>query len=83
VILLATIQWHPRLAPFWCAGLLLGVAAWGWLLWRRLKRRAPVAARWIALPKWITPLLLAFASLAPEGWLANPPPMKPRPSATA
>jgi hypothetical protein len=26
-------------------------------------------------------LLLAFASLALEGWLANPPPLKPRPSA--
>jgi hypothetical protein len=39
MILLAAIQWHPRLAPLWRAGLLLALAAWGWLLCLRLKRR--------------------------------------------
>jgi uncharacterized membrane protein len=75
---LATIQWHPRLAPFWCAGLLLGVAAWGWLLWRRLKRRAPVAARWIALPKWITLALLLLALFDPVSLLQKSEPAKGR-----
>ncbi len=60
MIFFAAIQWHPRLAPLWCAGLLLALAAWGWLLWQRLKRRAPLAARWIALPKWLALLLLAL-----------------------
>jgi uncharacterized membrane protein len=63
--LLAAIQWHPRLAPVWCAGLLLAVAAWGWLLWRRVKRRAPLAARWIALPKWLALFLLLLALFNP------------------
>jgi uncharacterized membrane protein len=74
MILLATIQWHPRLAPLWCAGLLLAVAAWGWLLWRRLQRRAPLAARWIALPKWLTLLLLLLALLNPVSTLQKSEP---------
>ena len=71
---LATLQWHPRLAPFWCAGLLAAAAAWGWLLWRRIKRRAPVAAPWIALPKWITLLLLLLALFDPVSALQKSEP---------
>jgi uncharacterized membrane protein len=78
MIILATILWHPRLAPFWCAGLLLAVAAWGWLLWRRLKRRAPRAARWIALPKWIALLLLLLALFDPVSLLQKSEPARGR-----
>ena len=73
---LAAIQWHPRLAPFWCAGLLLALAAWGWLLWRRLRRRTPLAARWIALPKWLTLLLLLLALFDPVSLLQKSEPAK-------
>jgi uncharacterized membrane protein len=78
MILLATIQWHPRLAPLWCAGLLLAVAAWGWLLWRRVQRRAPLAARWIALPKWLTLLLLLLALFNPVSTLQKSEPVTGR-----
>ena len=78
MILLAAIQWHPRLAPFWCAALLLAFAAWGWLLWRRLRRRAPLAARWLALPKWITLLLLLLALFDPVSRLQRSEPAKGR-----
>jgi len=78
VILLAAIQWHPRLAPFWCAALLLALAAWGWLLWTRLRRRAPLAARWLALPKWITLLLLLLALFDPVSRLQKSEPAKGR-----
>jgi uncharacterized membrane protein len=78
VILLAAIQWHPRLAPLWCAGLLLAAAAWGWLLWRRIRRRAPVAAPWIALPKWLTLLLLLLALFDPVSTLQKSEPAKGR-----
>jgi len=74
--LLAAIQWHPRLAPLWCAALLLAFAAWGWLLWRRLKRRTPVAARWIALPKWLALLLLLLALFNPVSALQKSEPAK-------
>ena len=75
---LVAIQWHPRLAPFWCAGLLLAVAAWGWLLWRRLRRRMPLAARWIALPKWLALLLLLLALFDPVSRLQKSEPAKGR-----
>jgi uncharacterized membrane protein len=78
VILLAAIQWHPRLAPFWCAALLLAFAAWGWLLWQRLRRRVPLAARWIALPKWITLLLLLLALFDPVSMLQKSEPARGR-----
>jgi uncharacterized membrane protein len=71
---LAAIQWHPRLAPLWCAALLLTAAAWGWMLWRRLKRRVPLAACWIALPKWITLLLLLLALFDPVSRLQKSEP---------
>ena len=74
--MLAAIQWHPRLAPLWCAGLLLALAAWGWLLWRRLKRRAPLAAGWIALPKWLALLLLLLALFNPVSALQKSEPAK-------
>ena len=78
MLLFAAIQWHPRLAPFGCAGLLLAVAAWGWFLWRRLKKRAPVGARWIALPKWITLLLLLLALFDPVSLLQKSVPASGR-----
>jgi hypothetical protein len=56
--------------------LLLAAAAWGWLLWRRLKRRAPLAAHWIALPKWITLLLLLLALFNPVSALQKSEPAK-------
>ena len=78
MILLATIQWHPRLAPLWCAGLLLAVAAWGWLFWRRVRRRAPLAARWLALPKWLALALLLLALFNPVSTLLKSEPAKGR-----
>ena len=78
MFLLAAIQWHPRLAPFWCAGLLLAVAAWGWALRRRLRRRTPLAARWIALPKWLALLLLLLALFDPVSRLQKSEPAKGR-----
>ena len=78
MIFLAAIQWHPRLAPLWCAGLLVALAAWGWLLWRRMKRRAPLAARWIALPKWLALLLLLLALFDPVSTLQKSEPAKGR-----
>jgi uncharacterized membrane protein len=74
--LLAAIQWHPRLAPLWCAGLLLAAATWGWLLWLRLKRRSPLAARWLALPKWLTLALLLLALFNPVSALQKSQPAK-------
>jgi uncharacterized membrane protein len=76
--LLAAIQWHPRLAPLWCAGLLMAVAAWGWMLWLRVKRRSPLAARWIALPKWLALLLLLLALFNPVSALQKSQPAKGR-----
>ena len=78
MVFLAAIQWHPRLAPLWCAALLLALAAWGWLLWRRLKRRAPLAARWIALPKWLALLLLLLALFNPVSALQKSEPTQGR-----
>jgi uncharacterized membrane protein len=74
MIFLATIQWHPRLAPLWSAGLMVAMAAWGWILWRRLKRRVPFAARWIALPKCLTLLLLLLALFNPVSALQKSQP---------
>jgi len=76
MILLATIQWHPRLAPLWCAALLVGVTAWGWLLWRRLQQRAPQATPWIALPKYFTLLLLLLALFNPVTAIQKSEPAK-------
>ncbi len=78
MVFLAAIQWHPRLAPLWCAALLLALAAWGWLLWRRLKHRAPLAARWIALPKWLALLLLLLALFNPVSALQKSQPTQGR-----
>ncbi|MGA2750141.1 MAG: hypothetical protein ABSG59_15315 [Verrucomicrobiota bacterium] len=65
-IVLANIQWHPRLAPIWCGALLLGAALWLWLLYRRLLRRAPPGrARWLLAPKLLTLLLLLLALFDP------------------
>jgi uncharacterized membrane protein len=56
--------------------LLLALAAWGWLLWRRVQRRAPLSARWIALPKWLALLLLLLALFNPVSALQKSEPAK-------
>jgi uncharacterized membrane protein len=64
--LLAVLQWHPRFGGIWCGVLILLLAVWVYFLYRRLRRRVPVArARWLMIPKLLVLFLLLLLLFDP------------------